>query len=228
MTAPSPIIQTTRQLTLDLDRPSSYSREDFVVSACNRAAVAAMDSWPLWPGGRMALVGPPGCGKTHLARAWASKVGAITPQDAIPLASARAVLVEDADLSVAEDALFHLINMADTGATLLITGRTEPSTWRTGLADLRSRLNALTVAHIEAPDDVVLQGVMEKLFGERNIRPRKDVYTYILRRIERSVPAVQDLVKEIDEFAGAQKCEVTRALVSRILRNAEGTLGRGR
>jgi chromosomal replication initiation ATPase DnaA len=176
----------------------------------------------------MALVGPPGCGKTHLARAWASKVGATTPHGAKLAAVARAVLVEDADLSVDEDSLFHLINRTDAGATLLLTGRNEPATWRTGLADLRSRLNALTVARIEAPDDVVLLGVMKKLFGERNIRPRKDVYTYILRRIERSVPAVQDLVKEIDELAAAEKCEVTRTLVGRILRRAGGTLEDGR
>ena len=80
------------------------------------------------------------------------------------------------------------MNMADTGAGLLITGRTDPATWPTRLADLRSRLNALTAAHIDPPDDEVLLGVMKKLFSERNIEPKAgvDVFPYLMRRIERS------------------------------------------
>ena len=75
----------------------------------------------------------------------------------------------------------------------------------------------MTVAPLETPDDAVLLGVMEKLFIERNIRPKPDVAAYAIKRIERSVPGVQDLVKRIDEWAGAEKREVTMTLVRRIL-----------
>ncbi len=204
-------------MRLDLGREPSYARSDFVVSACNEAAVAAVDAWPVWPGGKLAIIGPSGSGKTHLARAWATRAGAVTADLANVSGAPAPILVEDADRNVSEDLLFHLVNRADAGATLLITGRTPPGSWPVRLPDLRSRLKAMTVAPLETPDDAVLLGVMEKLFIERNIRPKPDVAPYAIKRIERSVPGVQDLVKRIDEWAGAEKREVTLTLVRRIL-----------
>jgi chromosomal replication initiation ATPase DnaA len=227
VTNSSPDPRFGRQLRLDLGRTPSHARENFIVSRSNEAAVAAIDSWPLWPAGKLALIGPSGCGKTHLARSWAASVGAVTAEPGaidILAAGAAPILLEDADRLLDEDALFHLMNMADTGAGLLVTGRTTPATWPVRLADLRSRLNALTAAQIEPPDDAVLLGVMKKLFSERNIEPKTGVEAYILTRIERSAPAVQDIVRRIDELAGSEKREITRALVGRIVQDGAGTL----
>ena len=65
------------QLTFDLALPPpTYAREDFVVADGNREALAWIDRWPDWPAPALALGGPPGCGKTHLARIWAARAGA--------------------------------------------------------------------------------------------------------------------------------------------------------
>ena len=205
-------------MRLSLDRPPSHDRDDFVVSASNKAAVTQIDAWPVWPHGCLALVGPEGVGKTHLARAWAARVGAVVLQgdlSDLSCLSGRAVLLEDADRRPADDALFQILNMTTEGTTLLVTGRHEPGLWPTRLADMRSRLNALHVAKIEAPDDVVLAGVMLKLFRERNIKPGGEILNYLVKRIERSVPAVQDIVQRIDEFADAERREITRAVARR-------------
>jgi chromosomal replication initiation ATPase DnaA len=223
MTKPS---RPARQLRLDLTKPRSHARDDFVVSPSNAAAVAALDAWPRWPGGRLALIGPAGCGKTHLARAWADRVGAVTVasgSSAIPSVGAGPILLEDVDRHLDDEALFHLLNRTDAGATLLVTGRTGPATWPSRLADLRSRLNALPATYIETPDEEVLLQVMKKLFSERNIAPRSDVSAFILRRIERSVPAVQDMVRRIDELSSIERREITRALVSRLVQDKPGT-----
>jgi chromosomal replication initiation ATPase DnaA len=209
-----------KQLRLALDRAPSYRREDFVISAGNAAAAAAVDAWPAWPGGRLALIGPEGSGKTHLARAWAARSGAAILGDGevdVSTLRGRPLLVEDADRRPADETLFHLINMADGGASLLITGRTEPGQWPTVVPDLRSRLNGLPATRIEAPDDVVLAGVMKNFFLERNIRPADDLIPYLINRAERSIPAIQDLVRRLDEVAGAQKREINRALARQIL-----------
>lgn len=209
-----------RQLRLDLAHDSSHELQAFVVSNSNRSAVEAIDTWPNWPGGRLALVGPPGSGKSHLARAWADRVGAVNSSDS--RASDRTVttapiLIEDADRRASDEALFHAFNRADVGSTVLLTGRKLPSNWRVELPDLRSRLNALTVARIESPDDDVLLGVLEKLFRERNIKPTPTVPAFIIRRIERSVPAARDIVARIDQYAGEEKREVTLAVARQIL-----------
>ena len=48
----------------------------FCRGPCNAAALALIDSWPDWPARAIALVGPEGSGKTHLATIWAAAAGA--------------------------------------------------------------------------------------------------------------------------------------------------------
>jgi chromosomal replication initiation ATPase DnaA len=57
--------------------PPTYAREDFVVAGGNREALAWIDQWPDWPAPALALSGPTGCGKTHLARIWAARAGLV-------------------------------------------------------------------------------------------------------------------------------------------------------
>ena len=89
--------------------------------------------------------------------------------------------------------------------------------WRAALPDLRSRLNALPVAEIEAPDDEVLKGVLRNFFRERNIRPHDDVYPYLLRRMERSIAGAQEIVKRLDETEHPEIRPVSRVLARQIL-----------
>ena len=65
-----------RQLALVLDHAESYAREDFFSGPCNESALRLIDCWPDWPANAIALVGPEGSGKTHLAMIWASAAGA--------------------------------------------------------------------------------------------------------------------------------------------------------
>ena len=216
------------QLRLPLQRPPSYRREDLITSTANAAAAASLDAWPAWPGGVLALVGPAGCGKTHMARIWAERCGAAelgaeVGPDQLEALRKRPVLVEAADGADAE-LLFHLINMAgDAGAGLLLTARSRPTSWPCAVPDLRSRLNALTVVEIEPPDDAILLGVLRKFFRERNIRPADDVFAYLVRRMERSVPVALDLVERLDEASGAEHRPVSRALAREVLEEGPET-----
>jgi chromosomal replication initiation ATPase DnaA len=217
-----------RQLRLRLRRPASHSRDEFVQGPSNAHAVAAVDAWPRWPGGALALVGPEGVGKTHLARAWAESAGAAVLDRLEPdlaAAAGRPVLIEDIDQGASDEALFHLINLAaHAGGGLLVTARTAPASWPAVLPDLRSRLNALMVAEMEPPDDVVLESVLRKFFRERSIRPPAEVYTYLLRRMERSIPAAKDIVRRLDEAGHGEQRPISRILAREILEGANGNL----
>jgi chromosomal replication initiation ATPase DnaA len=207
---------------LPLARPPSFRREEFVVSDSNAAAVSAIEAWPDWHAGCLALIGPQGSGKSHLAFTWAeaAQATALTPDAShadLEAVRGRPVLAEDAE-RFDDEAMFHLINMAgEPGAGLLLTSRQAPALWPSALADLRSRLNALHVAELGPPDDVILRGVIEKFFRERNIRPADDVLPYLLRRIERSAPAAKEVVLRLDEAADAKQRPVSRALAREIL-----------
>jgi chromosomal replication initiation ATPase DnaA len=219
-----------RQLRLDLAQPEALAGSDFVTSPTNAAARAALDAWPDWANRALVLVGPEGSGKSHLAGDWAGRAAAL-PVPAAGLAALdfealadRPVVVDDADLAEHGEALFHLINRAAAGGGgLLLTARTRPSQWETALPDLRSRLNALAVAELGEPDDVVLAGVLQKLFRARNIRPSDDLLPYLVKRIERSVPRARDIVARLDELADEERRAVTRALARRILDGEDDT-----
>ena len=220
-----------RQFRLKLDRLESFRREEFVVSPSNAEATKALDAWPAWHAGCLALIGPEGSGKSHLALSWARTVGAVvlTAKGKADLGSlqGRPVLSEDVDRDRArqDDILFHLINMAgQPGGGLLLTGRSPPTGWPAALPDLRSRLNALPVAQIDEPDDAILESVLRKFFRERNIRPTEDLFPYLLRRIERSAPKALAMVKRLDEAADAEGRAVSRALARQILEAEPPTL----
>lgn len=204
-----------RQLSLSLARPPAYSRAAFAASAANETALAAVEAWPAWPGGALALIGPEGAGKTHLAAIWAERAAAVR-YDGAPPAEGRPVLVEDAD-AIGDEALFHLINRAGSDGGLLLTARTRPASWPAVLPDLRSRLNALTVAEIGPPDDALMIAVLEALFREKHIRAAPDLYEFLLRRMERSVAAARTVVARLDEAAAEQGRPVNRALAREVL-----------
>lgn len=210
-----------RQLRLSLRRPAAYARDEFVVGDSNAHAVSRVDAWPAWHGGALALVGPEGAGKTHLARAWAQAAGAVALDRAAPdvaQADGHPVLIEDVDRGAPDEALFHLINLAARqGGGLLLTARKAPTLWPAALPDLRSRLNALTVAEIQPPDDTVLEGVLRKFFRDRNIRPPEEVYPYLLRRMSRSIPDAEEIVRKLDEAGDGDFRPVTRVLARQIL-----------
>jgi chromosomal replication initiation ATPase DnaA len=223
-----------RQLRLELGRSTPFRRADFIVSPENAEAVRALDAWPNWHGGCLTLVGPAGSGKSHLALTWAGCAGAAvldagaTPPSAVDLdrLAGRPVLVEDADRAAnggaGAEALFHLINMAGApGGGLLLTARTPPNAWPAALPDLRSRLNALPVAELPAPDDAILTATLNKFFRERNIKPADDLIPYLLRRIERSIPRALEIVVLLDERADAEQRPISRALARQILENED-------
>jgi chromosomal replication initiation ATPase DnaA len=206
------------QLRLNLERDPAYGADDFVISAANEGAAAViMESALPWPTGVLALIGPEGSGKTHLAQMWAKAVGAAVLQPPLTDLPQTPSLIENADQWGDEDGLFHLLNSVRPGSSLLLTARTPPTEWAATLPDLRSRLNGLTVAELGPPDDAILQGVLAKLFAERNIRPADDLIPYLTPRMERSVPAARAIVAALDEAAAQKKREVNRTLAVQVL-----------
>src|ERR1700760_1955465 len=65
-----------RQLALTLDHAESFARDDFLVGPSNSKALTLVERCPDWPGRVVALVGPEGAGKSHLAAIWADRAGA--------------------------------------------------------------------------------------------------------------------------------------------------------
>lgn len=217
-----------RQMAFDLGQRQGFARADFFPSASNRAALAMVDGWQGWPAGRMLLIGPQGAGKTHLAHIWAAQSGAqivaasgLGQADLPALAASGAVVVEDAQnlAPPAQEALFHLHNLLSNAGHVLITARTPPRDWGLTLADLHSRMQAIAITQLAAPDETLIAAVLVKLFADRQITVPPNVIAYLAPRIDRSIGAARDIVARLDARALADGRPITRALAGDVLDN---------
>jgi chromosomal replication initiation ATPase DnaA len=210
-----------RQLPLDLGHGTGYSRDDLIVSHANEQAVALVDGWPDWPSPVVVLAGPTGAGKTHLASIWREHADALQLDgrrlgETSPELGRRPILIDDIDAAaIDEAALFHLINaVRGAGSHLLLTARRFPGAWDVRLPDLSSRLKAAATVEIHEPDDLLLAGVITKLFADRQIEVEPHVVQYLARRIERSLATAMRVVEKLDRMALEQKTRITRVLAA--------------
>jgi len=213
---------TLAQLVFDLPHRAALGAEDFLVSDCNLAAVKLIDAWPEWQDQVQLLTGPAASGKTHLVRVWQGRSGAqaldpahlgVARIDSLPAGTA--IVVEDADrVGYDEKTLFHLLNLArEKRLFVLITGRSTPSRWGTTLPDLASRLSAVPVTEIGAPDEALLRTVMLKHFADRQLDIDPKVLEFLAVRIDRSLEAAAAAVEAVDRAALVSGRKISRQLV---------------
>ncbi len=217
---------TPRQLTLDLPIRSAFGLEDFFVSQSNEAAVAIIDAWPEWNHWAALLHGPSGAGKSHLAHVWqtasqaAYVTGAQLDEGSLAMLEREgALVVEDLDRGIADERiLFHLLNMArEKKHSILLTSAIAPGELKISLPDLGSRLRALPVAAIDVPDEALLNAVLVKLFGDRQIEVEPQLISYLSVRMERSMASANKIVAQMDQLALEQKRRITRRLAQEAL-----------
>ena len=212
------------QLAFEWPTGVALGPADFFVSEANAQAAGMVADPESWPDGKLVLVGPQGCGKTHLARIFAGHQDAVLVQASALKedfqTDAFDVVIEDMEnLSPdAEEAVFHLHNyLRGNDGHLLMTARTPPSRWPIALPDLRSRMEATTVVRITDPDDALLSALVMKLFADRQITPKQDLVEYLIKRIDRSFAAASRIVTKLDEVAMAEGRKINRALAGDLL-----------
>ena len=211
----------SRQLALPFAHQPHYRVRDFLPAASNEAALAWLDPGVVWPGGRLALWGEAGVGKTHLLTIWAERAGA----DLIPIANLRGlpprplrpVALDDADACADEPALLHLLNAAaEAGFPLLLAARAAPARWPVALPDLRSRLRAMTAVELGAPEEALLDALLARLLADRQLGVPAPLQSWLRRRLPRSPAALREAVCRIDR-AGLAQGRVNFPLLNAIL-----------
>ncbi|HTQ14110.1 MAG TPA: hypothetical protein VMH86_09560 [Rhizomicrobium sp.] len=193
------------QIPFAFDAAPKLTRADFIVAPANAEAVAFLARWPDWPVAAVALFGPPGSGKSHLA-------------GTLPAAK----IIEDVGTMPAtrkrDEAIFSALERATRDAPVILTGREHPSTWETALPDLASRFSALLAFPLWAPDDALLAALARKLFADRQLAVPDAVIETMLRRLDRAPGAIRAFVAQADAKALAEKRAVNAALILEMMR----------
>jgi chromosomal replication initiation ATPase DnaA len=213
------------QLPLPFEHQPSYEPSDFIAACSNREALAWLDA--SWPDQRLALFGPPGCGKSHMLRIWQRRTGAalltgptLTNLDQIPLTGA--LVLDDADAIADETLLFHLLNTSrDRGLCLLLAARTPPARWPVRLPDLSSRLRAFTAVEIAPPDDELLAALLRRLVADRQLAMSQPAQDWVLHHLPRSPAALREAVALLDRESLASGVAITRTLAVKVLNQGD-------
>ncbi|PZT93343.1 chromosomal replication initiator DnaA [Sphingomonas sp. ABOLH] len=167
--------------------PAGARQDLFLVGPSNEAAVHHLDHWETWPVKAALLVGPRKSGRTLLARSFVARSGG--------------TIADDAE-RWNETELFHAWNRAQSeGQPLLIVADAPPPIWRIGLPDLRSRMGATPVLRLEAPDELLIETLLQYLFDRKELVAAPDVVRWLARRVERSHLAVLRIVEALEEDA---------------------------
>jgi chromosomal replication initiation ATPase DnaA len=216
------------QLVFDWPTGVALGPDDFFVSAANAQAYTMLGTPQTWPEHKLALIGPTGSGKSHLARVFQTRNDALLVDAATITAAFQptetTIIIEDFEnlAPAAEEAVFHLHNnLRNARGTLLLTSAMPPSRWSIALPDLASRMQATTVVQIDNPDDALLSALIMKLFADRQINPQPHLVQFLATRIERSFAAAADIVGRLDSAALAQGRKINKALAAELLDNRD-------
>ena len=200
-----------------------------LVTESNGPVWAGLQRWQEWPSGALALTGPQGAGKTHMALAWAetARAGVCWPQDRAMDVFERfngRVVLDNADRYPDEPHLALLLDAARVtpGAAVLLVGRARPDRWPVGLKDLLSRFSAMPVLALEEPDDALLAGVLERLCKARFIKLTEKAGRYLARHMERSFAAAHAMADALDRLHVHGARPVSVGVAARALQSIGG------
>ena len=222
------------QLILNLSRRQAYNREDFFVSKNNSLAVKILENWKNVSSSGLIIVGPPACGKTHLAAVWSKETSAKSYDistfvgiDINHLIDEKFIVLEDVEKLefiskdkrlIIEENILHIFNsLSANKGKILFTSCKFPRFWEIGLKDLLSRLMTLTTLELNIPDDNLLAAVMAKQFQDRQIKVDDEVLTYAISRMERSFLFAKTLVEALDVESLKLKKPIKKNMVNEII-----------
>ena len=213
------------QLALPFIHQPAYDPDAFLEDSSNLAALAWLHAQ--WPTGRLAVWGPPGCGKTHLLHVWAEgRCGVILPGPGLTelpeLPDGDAIAIDDAD-QAPEEALLHVLNVAaEDDRRVLLAARAAPSRWPTRLPDLASRVRATPAVEIGPPGDEMLRELFSSLLEQRQLWVSGVLQRWLLLRLPREAAALREAAARLDTAALKAGRRVNQAIAAEVAARLAG------
>ena len=194
--------------------------DDFFVSTSNKKAYNFILNKKI-DNQKILLIGPNKSGKTHLGKIWQKNNNAVSYENnfEIILNYKKNIFIDDFLKNINEEKIFHLINHCSINKlTILLTSKKEVFEHNFLLKDLVSRLKTFNLLRINLPDDDLIINLIIKLLHDKQIIIKnKEIFHYILKRIERSYEEIFLLIENIDKLSLKKKRELTIPLIKKLL-----------
>ena len=118
-----------------------------------------------------------------------------------------------------EENLFHLINHCfNNDLKILLCPDKLISNYIFELKDLSSRLKSFNFIEIKKPDDELIVNLINKLLYDKQIIiNNSEIFSYVLKRINRTYKDIYLLVDKIDKLSLEKKRELTVPLIKELI-----------
>lgn len=214
------------QMSFDFPEPP-VGLSQLAISASNRSVLRIIQTPQNWPNTVVCITGPASCGISTMLEAWCQAFGAHCFNAAdfsrkagknIQDLAAAYVAIDDADLLKDSDLLLSLINtMADAGGRLLLGAHVAPPQWQSVSADLKSRLNAMTLAEIDPPDESMLRLRLEHAAKRRFLQLDDSILKYLANRLDLSYEIVEKFIENLSDTVTESQRPPTIPMVKKVL-----------
>ncbi|NVK89519.1 MAG: DnaA regulatory inactivator Hda [Gammaproteobacteria bacterium] len=179
------------------------------------------------------LWGDAGSGKSHLIQAMANRFQEaaflplaepeLVPEMLLGMESFPLVCIDDIDAVVADSAwaegLFHLYNrIKDVGGSLVISANAPPTDLAIELADLQSRLSAMTVFKIQPLSDNDKQVLLQQKAAAKGLTLGSEVAQYMMSRSSRDLHHLMRALDRLDTASLISQRKITVPLVKDVLK----------
>ena len=215
------------QLTFQFPFKTSYYEKDFFVSSNNFAAYRLIESWPSWPGKKINIYGPTGCGKTHLSNILNKKIDTLLIK-ASDLNNAvlnrlklkKCLRVDDYKGNIEENLFYTILNQINQSNQYIVINSLKPvKKSNVKLNDLKSRLESFINLGIDLPTDDLLRVIITKSFSDKQIKVNVKLLEYILKNIDRSYEKIFKFIKDIDIISLSSGKAININLIKKVLKN---------
>lgn len=217
------------QLTIKMPQKYFFGREDFMVTKSNLEALAFIDEFIKSKQRIGLIVGPPGSGKSHLIKIFMNSIKTRLskiinfPNNNLfnEFEKNEYIIIEDIhsiNIKFSEEDLLHAINISkETNKSLIMTSRIPISRFEIKLTDLRSRLESISVANIEEPDDELMKSIILKMLRDRQLIVNPTIIEFLMKRLERTYLEINRTIDLIDKYALEKGKKVSISLIREIL-----------
>ena len=209
----------SKQTFFTFDQKNNLDLSSFFVNSTNNDAYKMINN--INQNLNIFLIGPNKSGKSHLANIWKKNNNALIYNDNFEeiISKKQNVIIENIFNNFNEETIFHIINHCFSyKLNILITSEKHINDFNFTLLDLVSRIKMFNFVQINNPDDEILVNVITKLLVEKQfIIKNKDIFEFLIKRVNRTYEEVFNLVNKMDELSLEKKRQLTIPSIKKLL-----------